>query len=103
MANPREGAFVVYVATLRLDLRIRDCLSVRVKRRRVRAILEKLHKHFNVSVAEVDRRDHPSEAVLAVAAVAEGRREAREQLERVADALAVHPRAELLRHVLIEV
>jgi uncharacterized protein YlxP (DUF503 family) len=93
----------MHVATLRLQLRVRDCTSVRVKRRRVRAILEKLHKHFNVSVAEVDRVDHPSESVLAVAAVDRGRREVRERLERVVEALSVHPRAELLGHELIEV
>jgi uncharacterized protein YlxP (DUF503 family) len=93
----------MHLAAIRLELRIKDCLAVRVKRRRIRAIVEKLHKHFNVSVAEVDRRDHPSESVLAVAVVAETRREARELLGRVADALAVHPRAELLGHVLIEV
>ncbi len=93
----------MYVATLRVDLRIRDCPSARVKRRRTRAIVEKLHKHFNISVAEVDRLDHPTEIVLGVAAVAEVRRDARERLERVADALAVHPRAELLGRVLFEV
>ncbi len=93
----------MYVAALRLEIRVRDCTSARVKRRRVRAIVEKLHKHFNVSVAEVDRREHPDEVVLAAAAVAESRREAREPLARIAEAMAVHPRVELLGHALIEV
>jgi uncharacterized protein YlxP (DUF503 family) len=93
----------MHVATLRLAIRVRDCTSARVKRRRVRAIVEKLHKHFNVSVAEVDLREHPNEVVLAAAAVAETRREAREPLGRIADAMAVHPRVELLGHDLIEV
>ena len=93
----------MHVATLRFAIRVRDCRAVRVKRKRVRAILEKLHKHFNVSVAEVEGHSHPSESILAAAAVAEGRREAREPLERIVDALAVHPRVELLDHALIEV
>ncbi len=93
----------MHLAALRLTLRIKDCNHVRVKRRRIRAILEKLHKHFNISVAEVDRREHPFETVLAVAAVAETRREVHESLERVVDALTVHPRAELVGHELIEV
>lgn len=93
----------MFLAALRLEIRVRDCTAARVKRRRVRAIVEKLHRHFNVSVAEVDRREHPSEVVLAVAAVAETRREAREPLGRIADAMAVHPRVELLAHDLIEV
>ncbi len=93
----------MHVATLRLEIRIKDCTAARAKRRRVAAILEKLHRHFNVSVAEVDRHEHPSESVLAVAAVGDGRREVRDRLERVVDAVAVHPRAELLGHALIEV
>lgn len=92
----------MHVAALRLELRVRDCPSARIKRKRVRAIVEKIHRHFNVSVAEVDRIDHPTEVVLAVASVGQTRRDAREQLDRVADALAVHPRAELLSRVLIE-
>lgn len=93
----------MHVATLRLAIRVRDCRAAKVKRKRVRSILEKLHKHFNVSVAEVDGHSHPSDSVLAAAAVAEGRREAREPLERIVDALTVHPRVELLDHALIEV
>ena len=93
----------MHVAALRLEIRVRDCTSARVKRRRVRAIVEKLHRHFNVSVAEVDRHDRPSEAVLGVAAVASTRREAREVLDRVADAVGVHPRTELVRHAFHEV
>ena len=92
----------MHVATLRLEIRVRDCTVARVKRRRVRAIVEKLHRHFNVSVAEVDLREHPDEVVLAAAAVAETRREAREPLGRIADALTAHPRVELLARELIE-
>jgi uncharacterized protein YlxP (DUF503 family) len=84
----------MYVAVLRIELRIGD--GARAKQRTVRAIVEKIHRHFNVSVAEVDRSNHPSESVLGVAAVAAGRREVREILDRVADAVAAHPRAEVL-------
>jgi uncharacterized protein YlxP (DUF503 family) len=93
----------MHVAALRLEIRVRDCPAARVKRRRLRAIVEKLHKHFNVSVAEVGRHDHACEVVLGVAAVAETRREARQTLGRIADALAVHPRVELLARELVEV
>jgi uncharacterized protein len=86
----------MHVATLRLELRVGDCPTVREKRRRLRAIIDKLRRHFNVSVAEVDYLDRPSEATLGVVAVAPTRREAREALDRVADALGVHPKAEVL-------
>jgi len=84
----------MFLAILRIELRIAD--GPRAKRRTVRAIEEKIHRHFNVSVAEVDRSNHSSESVLGVAAVAASRREVREILDRVADAVAAHPRAEVL-------
>ena len=91
------------VSLLYLDLRVLGCQSSREKRRLMRAIMDKLRQHFNVSVAEVDRDSGPGLARLAVAALAPARREAREALGRVADAVAVHPRVELLRQEIIEV
>lgn len=84
----------MYVAILRIELRIGE--GARAKQRTVRAIVEKIHRHFNVSVAEVDRSNHPSDSVLGIAAVAATRREVREVLDRVVDAVAAHPRAEVL-------
>ena len=91
------------VATLRLQLLVADCHTTREKRRFMRAIMEKLHRHFNVSVADGDHDADPSQSDLTVAVVARTRREARETLTRVADAVAVHPRAELLSHAILEV
>ena len=93
----------MYAATLRLELRIDGCRTARTRRRRVEAILAKLHKHFNVSAAEVGRGDHAIEAVVAFAAVAATRREARDRLARVADALDAHPRAEVVSREFAEV
>jgi uncharacterized protein YlxP (DUF503 family) len=69
----------------------------------MRAIMEKIHRYFNVSVAAEDDDRDPSLATLAVVAVARTRREARELLDRVADAVAAYPRAELLSHDITEV
>ena len=91
------------VATLRLDLRVSHCQGPREKRRQMQAIMDKLHKHFNVSVADADGAGGPDEAVLLVAAVGRTRRDARETLERVADAVAAHPRAEVLAQAISEV
>ncbi len=91
------------VATLRLDLLVTDCRTTRAKRRLLRAIMEKLHRHFNVSVAEGDHDSDPSQSDLTVVVVARTRREARETLARVADAVVAHPRAEVLSHAILEV
>ena len=54
------------VATLRLELRVADCLTLGQKRRRLRRIVGRLRRHFNVSVAEVGLWDAPGEAILGV-------------------------------------
>ena len=91
------------VAILRLEVLFVDCNTLREKRRRMQAITDKLRRHFNVSVAEADRHDRPSESVLVAAAVGATRREARDMLQRVADAMGAHPSARVLRHALSEV
>lgn len=90
----------MYLAMLRLEIRIND--APRAKRRTVQAMLDRIHGHFNVSVAEVDRSGHPSESVLGVVAIGPTRKEVREVLDRVADALSAHPRAEVLSVELTE-
>ena len=91
------------VARLTAEISIPAAQSIKDRRQVVRSMKDKLRHGFNVSVAEVDGHSHPSESIVAAAAIAEGRREAREPLERIIDALAVHPRVELLDHALIEV
>ncbi len=88
------------LAMLRVEVRIGE--GPRARRRTVRKILEKIHRHFNVSVAEDDRGGTPEESVLGFASVDAGRREAREVLERVADVVAAHPRVEVLKVDLTE-
>jgi uncharacterized protein YlxP (DUF503 family) len=91
------------VATLYLELLVTNCTNPRAKRRCTRAILDKLHRHFNVAVADLDEDRDPAHARLAVVTVARTRHEARERLERVAEAVAAHPRAALLSQVITEV
>ncbi len=91
----------MFLALLRLEVSIAD--TPRAKRRTVQEMLEKLHRHFNVSVAEVDRAIDPSVSVIGIAAVAATRKEVLEVLDRVADAVAAHPRAEILKLDLTEI
>jgi uncharacterized protein YlxP (DUF503 family) len=86
----------MHASLLRLELRLDGCRDGAQWRRRVDAIIEKLRRHFNVSVTAVERAGHPDLAALGVTAVGRGRREAREPLEHVLDALTALPHAELV-------
>jgi len=85
----------MHLVTILVEVRIGS--GFRSKRKTVQAILDKIHRHFNVSVAEVAGEGHPSQSTLGVAALGSSRREVREVLGRVADALVAHPRAEVLQ------
>jgi uncharacterized protein YlxP (DUF503 family) len=91
------------VATLRLDLRFTHCTTARDKRRQMQAIMDRLHRSFNVSVADAGSDETADSAVLVVAAVGRTRHVARQTLERVADAVAAHPLAVVLAHDFTEV
>ncbi len=54
------------VGILQVELMIDDSRSLKDKRRVVAAIKERLHRLFQVSVAEVDRLDNHSVAVLGI-------------------------------------
>jgi len=87
------------VVSLVVELRLVGCGTSRQKRQLVEAILGKLRTHFNVSAAEVGREDPAPDAVAAFgfAAVARTRRDAKEVLERVVDAVSAHPRADVVK------
>jgi uncharacterized protein YlxP (DUF503 family) len=92
----------MHVASLVLALRLDACPTPRRRRRALDAIAVKLRRHFNVSLAELDPGPpDPDLARLAVAAVARTRREAREVLQLVLDALAAHPHAAVVPPVVI--
>jgi uncharacterized protein YlxP (DUF503 family) len=90
----------MYLAMLRVEVRIDQ--PPKARRRTVQAILDKLHGHFNVTVAESDRPGDPAASVLGIAALGATRKEVRDVLDRVADAVSAHPRAEVLSIELTE-
>lgn len=57
------------VGLLILHFFLPGCTSLKEKRGRIKPILARLHREFNISVAEVDRQDAWQEAVLACALV----------------------------------
>ncbi len=91
--------------SLVLEVRLDGCASAKSRRTQAERILGKLRKHFNIAVADltVNRDGIGNVAALGFAAVGRTRREAREILDRVADAVAAHPRAEILKAVFVDI
>ena len=88
------------VGSLKVRLLLREAHSLKDKRQVVRSITDRLRNQFNVSVAEVDAKDHRQLAVLGFAAVGEEARAVRVCLEQIVNALRCHPVAEFLDHEL---
>ncbi len=57
------------IATLTVHLHIPACTSLKEKRGRIKPIISRLHREFNVSVAEMDLQDKWDEAVIFCAMV----------------------------------
>lgn len=57
------------VGILTIHLHLPGCASLKEKRGRLKPLLNRLHREFNVSVAEMGRQDMWQEAVIACALV----------------------------------
>ncbi len=57
------------LGVLILSLHIPGCLSLKEKRSRLKPLLARLHREFNLSVAEVDQQDNWQGATIACAMV----------------------------------
>ena len=57
------------LATLTIHLHLPACASLKEKRGRIKPLISRLHREFNVSVAEMDLQDKWQEAVIVCAMV----------------------------------
>lgn len=83
------------VGILQFELLIHDAESLKDKRRVVRSVKDRLHREHQVSVAEVDRLDHPGVAVLGLALVGREGRRVGEVLDQITAKLRASTEAEL--------
>lgn len=60
---------MVRIGLLTLELQIPGCTSLKEKRGRLKPLLSRLHREFNISVGEVDHQDAWQSAVIACAIV----------------------------------
>jgi uncharacterized protein len=71
------------VGLLLLHLLIPGCVSLKEKRSRIKPLLARLHREFNVSAAEYDLMDAWQESVIACAWVSNDPDHTRRSLEQV--------------------
>lgn len=84
------------LGSLTARLLVREARTLKDKRQVVRSVLDRMRGAFNVSAAEVDTHDDVKVATLGFAAVGFEVAAVQGALQKIADALRVHPVAEYL-------
>jgi uncharacterized protein YlxP (DUF503 family) len=72
------------IAALTIHLHLPTCASLKEKRGRIKPLIARLHREFNVSVAEMDLQDKWQEAVIVCAVVGNEHRHLESALQNVA-------------------
>ncbi len=72
------------LATLHIHLHLPTCASLKEKRGRIKPLIARLHREFNVSVAEMDLQDKWQEAVIACAMVGNDTAQLQRSMQSVA-------------------
>jgi uncharacterized protein YlxP (DUF503 family) len=72
------------VATLTIHLHLPACSSLKEKRGRLKPLISRLQREFNISVAELDLQDAWQEAVIGCAMIGNGRGHLEAALQAVA-------------------
>jgi uncharacterized protein YlxP (DUF503 family) len=68
---------------LTLHLYIPGCKSLKEKRRRIKPFMTRLHREFNISVAEFDLNDTWQNAVIACALISNNNRHTQRTLQSI--------------------
>ncbi len=84
------------LGSLEVRLFVRESRTLKDKRQVVRSILDRVRNDFNVSAAEVDTHDDVKLVTLAFAAVGFENAAVQGVLQKITEALRVHPVAEYL-------
>jgi uncharacterized protein YlxP (DUF503 family) len=72
------------IAVLTIHLHLPTCASLKEKRGRIKPLMARLHREFNISVAEMDLQDKWQEAVIVCAMVGNERGHLESALQNVA-------------------
>ncbi|OGO30450.1 MAG: hypothetical protein A2Z16_02585 [Chloroflexi bacterium RBG_16_54_18] len=78
------------IGVLTLQIHLPGCSSLKEKRSRLKPLISRLHKEFNISVAEVEQNDAWREAVIACAIVSNDHNHAQQALQNVSKWIDVY-------------
>ena len=73
------------IGILTLHIHIPGCKSLKEKRSRLKPLLSRLHKEFNISVAEMDAHDVWQSTVIACAVISNDKAQAQRTLQTVSE------------------
>jgi len=71
------------IGLLTLHLRLPGCASLKEKRGRIKPLIHRLHREFNISVAEMDLQDKWQETVITCGMVGNGSTHLQSAMETV--------------------
>jgi len=93
--------YLMSIGILTLVLRLPGCASLKEKRGRIKPLLSRLHREYNISVSEVDRQDAWQEAVIACAMVSSDANVTRRSLDSIAHYVETNwPDLDLVDHAI---
>ena len=75
---------------LTLHISIPGCMSLKEKRSRLKPLLSRLHREFNISVSELDHQDSWQNAVVACAMITSDQTQTNRSLQKVVQWVETH-------------
>ncbi|MEM8495685.1 MAG: DUF503 domain-containing protein [Planctomycetota bacterium] len=79
------------IGVLQAEIQVPDATSLKDKRRVLKSLKDRLHRHHQVSAAETALQDQLTRGVLGVVLAASEAGHAQSTLDRIADALRADP------------
>lgn len=88
----------MFIGSASIELHLPDSNSLKSKRQIIKALKDRLHNKFNVSVAEIDHNDLWQRALLGVAVVSNQQGFARRVLDEVLEYIHQEQGLEIIKH-----
>ena len=73
----------MHVIALTIELNLPGCSSLKDKRRRIKPLLNRLNREFNISTAEIDHNDRHTASIIACVVVSNDYRHAQRVLAKI--------------------